>query len=128
VLETLEVAEYQEHLQFRMPVQWVNRPDLDFRGFCGFIPSGTVRVGDRLVVLPSGRESTVKGILGPEGELATAVAGQSVTLTLNDEIDVSRGDVLATVDAPAQVGDRFRCTIVWMHEAPMFPARPYLLK
>jgi len=128
VLETLEVAEYQEHLPFRMPVQWVNRPDLDFRGFCGFIPSGTVRVGDRLVVLPSGRESTVKGILGPEGELATAVAGQSVTLTLNDEIDVSRGDVLATVDAPAQVGDRFRCTIVWMHEEPMFPGRPYLLK
>ena len=128
VLETLEVAEYQEHLPFRMPVQWVNRPDLDFRGFCGFIPSGTVRTGDRVVVLPSGRESTVKGILGPEGELPVAVAGQSVTLTLNDEVDVSRGDLLATVDAPAQVGDRFRCTIVWMHEEPMFPGRPYLMK
>jgi bifunctional enzyme CysN/CysC len=128
VLETLEVAEYQEHLPFRMPVQWVNRPDLDFRGFCGFVPSGTVRVGDRLIVLPSGRESNVKGILGPEGEMAVAVAGQSVTLTLNDEVDVSRGDLLATVDAPAQVGDRFRCTIVWMHEEPMFPGRPYLMK
>ncbi len=128
VLETLEVAERQEHLPFRLPVQWVNRPSLDFRGFCGFVPSGSVRPGDAVVAMPSGKSSTVRGILGPEGELKQAVAGQSITLTLEDEIDVSRGDIIAAMDRAPQVGDRFRCTIVWMHEEPMFPGRPYLMK
>ncbi len=128
VLETLEVTEQKEHSPFRMPVQWVNRPDLDFRGFSGFVPSGMAKSGDPVVILPSGRKSTIKGILGPEGKLEQAVAGQSVTLTLNDEVDVSRGDLIAAAESPAQVGDRFRCTIVWMNDEPMFPGRPYLMK
>jgi bifunctional enzyme CysN/CysC len=127
-LETLEVEQQQEHLPFRMPVQWVSRPDLNFRGFAGYVPSGTLKPGDSVTVLPSGVKSTVKGILGPEGPLPAAVAGQSVTVTLTTEVDMSRGDVLVATESPAQVGDQFRCTIVWMHEEPMFPGRPYLMK
>ena len=127
-LETLDVEHQQEHLPFRMPVQWVSRPDLNFRGFAGYVPSGKLKPGDSVTVLPSGTRSTVKGILGPEGPLETAVAGQSVTVTLTTEVDISRGDVLVPTEAPAQVGDQFRCTIVWMHDEPMFPGRPYLMK
>jgi bifunctional enzyme CysN/CysC len=127
-LETLDVEHQQEHLPFRMPVQWVSRPDLNFRGFAGYVPSGKLKPGDSVTVLPSGTKSTVKGILGPEGPLETAVAGQSVTVTLTTEVDMSRGDVLVATESPAQVGDQFRCTIVWMHEESMFPGRPYLMK
>jgi bifunctional enzyme CysN/CysC len=127
-LESVEIA-YDDHTRpFRMPVQWVNRPDLDFRGFSGQIAAGTVRPGERIRVLPSGIESTVGRIATYDGDLDRAVAGQSVTLTLNDEVDVSRGDVIAVVDEPPAVADQFECHIVWMSESPLLPGRPYLLK
>jgi bifunctional enzyme CysN/CysC len=128
-LETCEVDETRLQADtFRLPVQWVNRPNLDFRGFCGLIASGSVRPGDRLRVQPSGRESRVARIVAHGGDLAEAVAGQSVTLTLEDEIDISRGDVLSAASAPAEVADQFECSLVWMNEEPMLPGRPYLMK
>jgi bifunctional enzyme CysN/CysC len=131
LLRWLEDAPVEDDLRgkpFRMPVQWVNRPNLDFRGFSGLIASGVVRPGDRIKALPSGRESTVARIVTFTGDLPEAVAGQSVTLTLADEIDVSRGDVLATAASPPAVADQFEATIVWFDEEPMLPGRPYLLK
>jgi bifunctional enzyme CysN/CysC len=128
-LETVEVDE--DRLQrnpFRLPVQWVNRPNLDFRGFAGTVASGTIRPGNRIRVLPSGRESRIDRISTFEGDLTLAVAGQSVTLTLGDEIDVSRGDVIAAHDAPTEVADQFEATIVWMDEQPMLRGRSYLMK
>ena len=113
---------------FRLPVQWVNRPNLDFRGFSGMIASGTVRSGDRLRVLPSGKESRVARIVTFDGDLEEAVAGQSVTLVLQDEIDVSRGDMLSAADAAPELADQFEVTLVWMAEEPMLPGRPYRLK
>ena len=113
---------------FRMPVQWVNRPDLDFRGFSGLISSGTVRPGDTVRVLPSGKTSTIARIVTFDGDLDEAVAGQSVTLTLADEIDCSRGDVIAVADAPPQVADQFEATLVWMADEEMLPGRAYWLK
>ncbi|MFC7516864.1 sulfate adenylyltransferase subunit CysN [Herbaspirillum sp. GCM10030257] len=128
-LETVEVDDAAAQSRpFRLPVQWVNRPNLDFRAYAGMIAGGTVRPGDRVRVLPSGRESRVARIVSSEGDLAQAVSGQSVMLTLEDEIDVSRGDVLATVDAPPGVADQFEATLVWMSDEPMLPGRPYLLK
>jgi bifunctional enzyme CysN/CysC len=128
-LESVEIdAETAQGQPFRMPVQWVNRPNLDFRGFSGRIAGGVVRPGDRLRVLPSGRESTVKHIVTHGGDLALAVAGQSITLVLADEIDVSRGDVLAAFDALPEVADQFEGNLVWMSDEPMLPGRPYLLK
>jgi bifunctional enzyme CysN/CysC len=115
-------------MPFRMPVQWVNRPNLNFRGFAGMIASGSVKPGDRLRVLPSGRESNVKSIVTSRGELGSAVAGQSITLTLDSEIDVSRGDVLAAAAAPPQVAGQFEATIIWMHDEPMLQGRTYLMK
>jgi bifunctional enzyme CysN/CysC len=127
-LETVDVIEDLAGKPLRLPVQWVNRPDLDFRGFAGQIAGGTVRPGDRIRILPSGRESTVARIVTFDGDLDEAVAGQSVTITLTDEIDVSRGDVIAAASAPAAVADQFESHIVWMSEEPMLPGRPYLLK
>lgn len=127
-LEALEIEDDLQHKPFRLPVQWVNRPNQDFRGFAGTIASGVVRKGDALRALPSGRQSRVARIVTHEGDLEEAVAGQSVTLTLTDEIDVSRGDVLAAAAAPASVADQFQSTIIWMHEEPMLPGRPYLIK
>jgi bifunctional enzyme CysN/CysC len=112
----------------RIPVQWVNRPNQDFRGFAGTVVSGEVKVGDRLRVQPSGRESTVRRIVTQDGDLPRAVAGQAITVVLEDEVDVSRGDVLSRADAPAEVADQFETTIVWMHDEPLLPGRPYLLK
>ena len=112
----------------RMPVQWVNRPNLDFRGFAGLIASGTVKPGDAVRVLPSGKTSTVARIVMRDGDLAEAVAGQSVTLTLVDEIDCSRGDVIAAADAPPQVADQFEATLVWMADEALIPGRGYWLK
>jgi bifunctional enzyme CysN/CysC len=128
LLEDLPVEDDLREKPFRMPVQWVNRPNLDFRGFSGFVSSGTIRPGDRVKVLPSSRESTVDRIVTMGGDLDQAVAGQSVTLTLKDEIDVSRGDVLARADAPPAVADQFEATVVWMDDEAMLPGRPYLLK
>ncbi len=113
---------------FRLPVQWVNRPDLDFRGFAGLIASGTVRPGDPVRILPSGRTTTIARIVTMDGDLPQAVAGQSVTLTLSDEVDCSRGDVIVATDAPPQVADRFRATIVWMDAEALLPGRGYWLK
>jgi len=113
---------------FRMPVQWVNRPNLDFRGFAGLIAEGNVRPGDPVRVLPSGRTSSVARIVTFDGDLDQAGAGQSVTLTLADEIDCSRGDVLAAAEAPPQVADQFEATIIWMADEEMLPGRPYILK
>jgi bifunctional enzyme CysN/CysC len=127
-LETLPIDDDEIEKPFRLPVQWVNRPNPEFRGFSGCIAGGSIRVGAEVVVLPSARRSKVTGILGPEGQLEQAVAGQSITLMLADEMDVSRGDVIADAAARPSVADQFRATIVWMHEEPMLPGRPYLLK
>jgi len=117
-----------EEESFRLPVQWVNRPNLDFRGFAGSISAGEIRLGDHVRALPSGRESRVASIIGASGECARAARGQAVTLTLEDEIDVSRGDVLACAEDPPAVADQFEATLVWMHEDAMLPGRPYLIK
>jgi bifunctional enzyme CysN/CysC len=128
-LETVEVDDTRmQRTPFRLPVQWVNRPNLDFRGFAGTVASGAIAPGDRIRVQPSGKESTVARIVTRDGDLDRAVAGQSVTLTLADEVDISRGDVISTVEAPAEVADQFECTITWMHDEPLLPGRPYLLK
>jgi len=127
-LEDCPVGDELAAGSFRMPVQWVNRPNLDFRGFSGQIASGTVKPGDRVRVLPSGRESRIARIVVQPDDLPRAVAGQSVTLTLTDEVDVSRGDVLAAADDPPAVADQFEATLVWMDDEPMLPGRPYLLK
>jgi bifunctional enzyme CysN/CysC len=128
-LETCEVDDTRLQKEaFRMPVQWVNRPNLDFRGFAGIVTSGTVRPGDRIIAQPSGKESTVTRIVAMGGDLAQAVAGQSITLTLADEIDISRGDVLSLAEAPAEVADQFEASLVWMTDEPMLPGRPYLMK
>ncbi|MCC4115211.1 sulfate adenylyltransferase subunit CysN [Aromatoleum toluclasticum] len=128
-LETVEIDEERLQKQpFRLPVQWVNRPNLDFRGFAGTIAGGIVKLGDRIRVQPSGKESTVARIVTRDGDLAQAVAGQSITLTLADEIDISRGDVISTADSPAGSADQFETTLVWMHDEPLLPGRPYLLK
>jgi len=113
---------------FRMPVQWVNRPNLDFRGFSGRIVGGSIKPGDPIRVLPAGTISTVDRIVTMDGDLDVAVAGQSVTITLTDEIDASRGDLMCAGDAPAEVADQFEAHVVWMHEDEMLPGRPYLLK
>ena len=127
-LESLEVEDDLREKPFRMPVQWVNRPDLDFRGFSGLIATGAIQPGDKVKALPSGRESTVSRIVTMTGDLPRAVAGQSVTLTLADEIDVSRGDVLSIASQPPEVADQFESTIVWMDDEAMLPGRPYLMK
>ncbi|MFM5954429.1 MAG: sulfate adenylyltransferase subunit CysN, partial [Novosphingobium sp.] len=128
-LETVEVDTAADTARpFRMPVQWVNRPNLDFRGFAGLIAAGSVKPGDAVRVLPSGKTSTVERIVTLDGDLDEAVAGQAVTLTLADEIDCSRGDVLAAADAPAQAADQFEATLVWMDDAPLHVGRGYWLK
>ncbi|HSA50356.1 MAG TPA: sulfate adenylyltransferase subunit CysN [Yinghuangia sp.] len=127
-LETVEIADDLHTGPFRLPVQWVNRPNLDFRGFSGQIAGGVVRPGDRVRALPSGQESSIARIVTADGDLDEAVAGQSVTVTLMDEIDVSRGDVIAAASEPAAVADQFECHLVWMSDEPMLPGRPYLLK
>ncbi len=115
-------------LPLRLPVQWVNRPNHDFRGFAGQIASGSVRSGDPVRLLPSGRLSHIARIVTMDGELAAGIAGQSVTVTLTDEVDCSRGDLIASADAPPPIADRFSATLVWMDDTPMLPGRAYLLK
>ena len=128
-LETVEVATNAAvDRPFRMPVQWVNRPNLDFRGFSGLISSGKICTGDAVRIVPSGRNTTIKEIVTQDGALSEAVAGQSVTLTFDDEIDCSRGDVIALADNPPAIADRFEATLVWMSEDALIPRRAYWLK
>ena len=128
----LETAEFDATIAqskpFRMPVQWVNRPNLDFRGFSGLIAAGTVKPGDAVRVLPSGKTTSVARIVTMTGDLETGVAAQSVTLTFTDEIDCSRGDVVVAADDPPEVADQFEATIVWLADDAMLPGRPYWLK
>ena len=128
-LETVEVITSRDaDKPFRLPVQWVNRPNLDFRGFAGLVATGAVRPGDTVRVLPSGKTSTVTRIVTLGGDLDEAVAGQSVTLCFADEIDCSRGDVIAVADAPPQTADQFETTIVWLNDEPLHVGRGYWLK
>ena len=136
-LETVDLDVTADQAKpFRMPVQWVNRPNLDFRGFSGLIASGVVEPGDAVRILPSGKTSTIARIVtmpgltddASGGDLKRAVAGQSVTLTLEDEVDCSRGDVIALSDNPPEVADQFEATLVWMADKEMLPGRPYWLK
>ncbi|GIL01116.1 MAG: adenylyl-sulfate kinase [Alphaproteobacteria bacterium] len=127
-LETVEVEDRVLAGPLRYPVQWVNRPNSDFRGFSGQVSSGRVARGARVRVLPAGRESTVARIVTRDGDLDEAVAGQSVTLMLADEIDVSRGDMIVDAAAPAEVADQFETTILWMADEPLLHGRPYIMK
>jgi bifunctional enzyme CysN/CysC len=128
-LETAEVDTRRLQEQpFRMPVQWVSRPNLDFRGFAGLVSSGRVKPGDAVRILPSGKMSSVDRIVSYDGDLELAIPGQSVTLVLRDEIDCSRGDVIAAASAPPQTADQFEATIVWMDETEMLPGRSYWMK
>jgi len=128
-LETVEVLSAMDaDKPFRMPVQWVNRPNLDFRGFSGQIATGVVKPGDAIRVLPSGKTSTIKSIVTKGGNLAEAVAGQSVTLCFDDEVDCSRGDVISASDNPPEVADQFEATVVWMDDEQLLPGRGYWLK
>ena len=128
-LETVDIDIAAAQLRpFRMPVQWVNRPNLDFRGFSGLIADGQIRPGDAVRVLPSGRTSTVARIVTLGADLGVAVAGQSVTITLADEVDCSRGNMLAAASDPPEVADQFEATLVWMADEPLLPGRPYWLK
>ena len=127
-LERVPVSSDLSAKPFRLPVQLVNRPNLDFRGFSGTIVSGVVRAGDAIRVLPSGRQTRVNRILVGSQDAASAQAGESVTVTLADELDVSRGDVLAASDAPPAVADQFEATVVWMHDKPMLQGRSYQMK
>jgi bifunctional enzyme CysN/CysC len=132
LVEHLEMVELDvaadQAKPFRLPVQWVNRPNLDFRGFSGLIASGTLKPGDAVRVLPSGKTSTVSRIVTFDEDLSQAVAGQSVTLTLADEVDCSRGDVIAIAGDPPQAADQFEATVVWMADEEMLPGRAYWLK
>tara|TARA_Y100001958_G_scaffold155586_1_gene146531 strand:- start:2240 stop:4132 length:1893 start_codon:yes stop_codon:yes gene_type:complete len=127
-LETVEVAASSQSRPFRMPVQWVNRPNREFRGFAGLIGSGCISAGDKIRVLPSGTESTVARIVTYDGDLELAGAGRSVTLTLTDEIDISRGDIITSADSPCSSADQFQARILWMNDSAMMPGRQYLFK
>jgi bifunctional enzyme CysN/CysC len=127
-LETVAAGRGAASGPFRLPVQLVSRPDPGFRGYAGLIAGGSVRPGDHVVVLPAGTAATVERIVTWDGDLPAAEAGQSVTLTLDREVDVSRGDVIAAADGPAGVADQFEAHLVWMHEEPLLPGRPYLIK
>jgi bifunctional enzyme CysN/CysC len=128
-LETVAVdLESAQKLPLRFPVQWVNRPNLDFRGFAGTLASGVLKAGDAIRVMPSGIETKVEEIVFYQDRLSTAVAGQAITVTLEDEVDISRGDVLCDPKSPATVADQFEVRLVWMVDEPLHPGRSYLLK
>jgi bifunctional enzyme CysN/CysC len=127
-LETVSVDEEVADVPFRMPVQWVNRPNSDFRGFAGRVASGSIQQGDRICVLPSGRESRIARIVTATGDIPVATAGQSVTFTLTDEVDASRGDVLAATTSRPTVANQFEATLVALHESAVLSGRSYLLK
>ena len=127
-LENIEVQNQRKQASFRMPVQWVNRPNPNFRGFSGLIASGETKIGDKVRLHPGGKESTIESIVTWKGELQQASAGQSVTITLNDEIDVSRGDIIATPTDPCGESDQFQSRILWMSADAMIPGRQYIFK
>ena len=127
-LESADVATDRESAPFRMPVQWVNRPDAGFCGFAGTIASGVVRPGDPVLICPAQKPSTVSRIVTADGDLESAKTGQAVTLTLADEIDVSRGNIIASTTQPPGQSDQFACHLIWMHENALLPKRLYLLK
>ena len=127
-LEGAEVSTLDVAAPLRLPVQWVNRPNQDFRGFAGTVAAGSVAPGDEVVVLPSGRRTTVQRIVTADGDLDRAVAGQAITLTLAEEVDVSRGDVIAAAGDPPQVADQFAAHLLWMGEQTLLPGRAYWLK
>ncbi|MGH7714526.1 MAG: sulfate adenylyltransferase subunit CysN, partial [Vulcanimicrobiaceae bacterium] len=127
-LETVHVAPDASNEAFRMPVQWVNRPHLDFRGYAGTVASGTIRRGARLSVLPAGGIATLARIVTFDGECEQATRGEAVTLVLAEELDISRGDVLAAATAPPAASDQFAAHLIWMSETPLFPGRSYLIK
>ncbi|OUW74193.1 MAG: adenylyl-sulfate kinase [Flavobacteriaceae bacterium TMED208] len=127
-LENIEVQNQRKQASFRMPVQWVNRPNPNFRGFSGLIASGETKIGDKVRLHPGGKESTIESIVTWKGELQQAYAGQSVTITLNDEIDVSRGDIIATSTDPCGESDQFQSRILWMSADAMIPGRQYIFK
>jgi len=127
-LETVEIARGEAAASLRLPVQWVCRPDQDFRGFAGTVAAGQVRPGDAVVALPSGRRSRVARIVSADGDLGRAGVGQAITLTLEDELDISRGDVIAAADNPPEVADQFAAHLLWMDAGQLLPGRPYWLK
>jgi bifunctional enzyme CysN/CysC len=127
-LETVDITSSASEKPFRMPVQWVNRPNSQLRGYCGTIVSGSVHPGDRMAVLPAGRTAEVARIVSFDGDLQEAAAGQAVTLTFSEEIDITRGDVIAADDARCAIADQFSAHVVWMSEQPMLPERSYLLQ
>ncbi|ALS93951.1 adenylyltransferase [Xanthomonas oryzae] len=127
-LDTVQLEPQEAGSGLRLPVQWVNRPNAQFRGYAGTIAAGQVQVGDAVVVVPSGRRTQVARVLDANGEVDSARAGQAVTLTLRDEIDISRGDIIAAVDDPPEVADQFAGHLLWMDDAALLPGRPYWLK
>lgn len=127
-LETVEVASDLPKAAFRMPVQWVNRPNLDFRGFSGTIEAGSIKPGDEIAVPASGQTSKVDKIVTMDGDLDEAIAGQAVTITLTDEIDISRGDMLVDPKKRPEFADQFEAEIIWMHDEALLPGRSYLIK
>jgi bifunctional enzyme CysN/CysC len=127
-LESVDVGQHGADVGFRLPVQWVNRPNQDFRGFAGTVAAGEVKPGDDIVALPSGRRSKVARVIGADGDLGVGGVGQAITLTLADELDISRGDVIASAQRPAQVADQFAAHLLWMGEHALLPGRPYWLK
>ncbi len=127
-LETIDVVPDLQQRPFRFPVQWVNRPDLDFRGFSGTVADGQIAVGDAIVASPSGRTSTIRRISTFDGDKTLASRGEAVTLLLEDEIDISRGDLLSGTESRPEVADQFAAHLIWMHEEALLPGRPLLLK
>ncbi len=127
-LETVPVGDDQSAKPFRMPVQWVNRPNQNFRGFAGTVASGTLKPGDAIKVLPSGKTSKVARIVSYDGDLSEASTDQAITITLDDEVDVSRGDVLCAAQAPVEVSDQFEVEVLWMGDEAMLPGRRYIIK
>ncbi len=127
-LENIEISSDRDLEHFRMPVQYVNRPNLDFRGFCGTVSSGVIKKGDSITVLPSGKSSTVKEIITYDGNLKYAYAQQAITITLNDEIDISRGDILVKAEEQPDISDTFDVNIVWMSEEAFGKEKSYFIK
>jgi bifunctional enzyme CysN/CysC len=127
-LEEVKIDTDNTAQPFRFPVQWVNRPSLDFRGFSGTIASGSIKVGDEIIALPSAKTSKVSEIVGGKNEQNRAIAGQAITLCLEDEIDISRGDVIAKINERPETTDQFQANLIWMHDEHMLPGRPYLIK
>ena len=127
-LETVKINRNNSMKSFRMPVQWVNRPNLDFRGFCGTVASGSILVGDTITASLSGRTSKVSKILDPDGEVDSATSGQAITICLDDELDISRGDMLVAGDSKAEIADQFAAHIIWMSDEELLPERSYIMR